>query len=173
MIAGRTNHLWQSTVFAILAALLTLAFRKHRANVRYWLWFSASLKFFVPFSLLIGLGSHVRWAPATKAIAPPAVSIAIEQVSEPFPETVSFTPMAPGRSDWAPVAMLAAWACGFAAIALIRLRGWLRIRAAVGASVPMDIPAAVAVRASQGCWSLASLDYFAPFSLCRKESRDA
>jgi len=43
------NHLWQSTVFAVAAGLLTLAFRKNRAQVRYWLWFSGSVKFFVPF----------------------------------------------------------------------------------------------------------------------------
>jgi hypothetical protein len=55
MITALTNHLWQSTMFAIVAGLLTLAFRKNRAKVRYWLWFSASLKFFIPFSLLINL----------------------------------------------------------------------------------------------------------------------
>jgi hypothetical protein len=31
------NHLWQSTLFAMAAGLLTLAFRKHRAPVRYGL----------------------------------------------------------------------------------------------------------------------------------------
>ena len=50
------NHLWQSTVFALLAGLLTLAFRKNRAQVRYWLWLSASVKFLLPFSLLLTLG---------------------------------------------------------------------------------------------------------------------
>ncbi len=45
MIAELTNHLWQSTLFAVAAGLLTVAFRKNRAQVRYWLWFSASFKF--------------------------------------------------------------------------------------------------------------------------------
>jgi len=48
-----TNHLWQSTIFALAAALLTLACRRNRAQVRYWLWLSASLKFLIPFALLI------------------------------------------------------------------------------------------------------------------------
>ena len=48
MIARLTNHLWQSTLFAVAAALLTLVFRKNRAQVRYWLWFSASLKLLFP-----------------------------------------------------------------------------------------------------------------------------
>ena len=42
MIAGYlpsfVNHLWLSTLFAAAAGLLTLAFRKNRASVRYWLW---------------------------------------------------------------------------------------------------------------------------------------
>lgn len=43
MIAELTNHLWQSTVFAVVVGLLTLAYRKNRAHVRYWLWLSASV----------------------------------------------------------------------------------------------------------------------------------
>ena len=58
MMRDLANHLWQSTFFAIAAALLTIAFRRNRANVRFWLWFSASLKFFVPFALLISFGSR-------------------------------------------------------------------------------------------------------------------
>ena len=34
------NHLWQSTAFAGVAALLTLALKKNHASVRYWLWFA-------------------------------------------------------------------------------------------------------------------------------------
>ena len=142
------NHLWQSTVFAAAAGLLTVLFRKNRAQVRYWLWLSASLKFLVPFSLLIGLGGH--WtAPAAK-MATPALSIAIEQVTEPFPEAVYFTPSASHRRDWEPVAILAVWACGLAMIATIRFRGWLRIRAAVRASASMEITALIEIRAAPG-----------------------
>ncbi len=150
MIAELTNHLWQSTWFAAIAGLATFGFRKNRAQVRYWLWFSASLKFFLPLTLLISLGSRLQWTPAANDAAPPAVSIAIEQVAEPFADTVSFAPPAPGARDWTPIAIFALWALGFAAIASIRFRGWLRIRAAVRASVPLDIPATVGVRASPG-----------------------
>jgi bla regulator protein blaR1 len=51
------NHLWQSTLFAITAGLLTLALRRNRAQVRYGLWLAASLKFLVPFSVLVAMGS--------------------------------------------------------------------------------------------------------------------
>ena len=52
-----TNHLWQSTLAAAAVALTTLAFRKNRAQVRYCLWLSASVKFLVPFVLLVSLGN--------------------------------------------------------------------------------------------------------------------
>jgi bla regulator protein blaR1 len=55
------NHLWQSTRFALAAARLSLMLRKHPARARYWLWLAASLKFLVPFSFLVDVGSHLAW----------------------------------------------------------------------------------------------------------------
>ena len=43
MIAGLTNHLWQSTLVAGLAWLVTLALRRDHARVRYGVWLAASL----------------------------------------------------------------------------------------------------------------------------------
>src|SRR6266567_1123705 len=138
MIGELTNHLWQSTLFAVAAGLLTVAFRKNRAQVRHWLWFSASFKFLVPFTLLMTLGSHLQWAPVTQKIATqigePAISFTMMQISHPFPATLPLAPSTPGARDWALPAILGLWACGFASVALIRFRGWLRIRAAVRAS---------------------------------------
>jgi bla regulator protein blaR1 len=146
-----TNHLWQSTLFAGVAGLLTVALRKNRAQVRYWLWLSASLKFLVPFSLLLGLGSHLQWTPAAlKIAATPAVAVPMVQITAPFPETTPMATSTPPRTDWTPFAILGIWMCGAGAIALIRFRGWLRIRAAVRASVPIEISASVEVRSSPG-----------------------
>lgn len=162
------NHLWQSTVFAAVAGLLTVAFRKNRARVRYWLWFSASLKFFVPFSLLIGLGSHLQTASPVPRIAAPAVSLAIGQAVQPFSETAPFVP-APGARDWVLLAIFAAWAFGFAAIVLIRFRGWLRVRAAVRASTPLTIPslipALIDVRSSPGLLEPGVVGFLRPILL--------
>jgi len=84
MTSEISNHLWQSTVFAIMAGLLTLAFRKNRAQVRYWVWFSASLKFMIPFSLLLTLGGYLGRSPAARSVAVPAITYTVEQVAEPF-----------------------------------------------------------------------------------------
>jgi beta-lactamase regulating signal transducer with metallopeptidase domain len=148
MISELTNHLWQSTLFAIVAGLLAVALRKNRAEVRYWLWFSASLKFFIPFSLLMNLGSHLDSVPAahkvTKIatqIATPSVSFTMEQITEPFPNVRSSAPFTSRTTvDWRPLLIVGLWACGFGAIALIRLRAWRLIRAAVRASTPVETP---------------------------------
>lgn len=59
------NHLWQSTLFAGAAALLTWTLRNNRARVRHCVWLAASCKFLIPLSLLIALGGAIprRTAP--------------------------------------------------------------------------------------------------------------
>ncbi len=165
MMGELINHLWQSTLFAILAWLLTLAFRKNRAQVRYWLWFSASLKFLIPFSLLLALGGYLGRSPAAKSIAVPAITYTVVQVAEPFPEA---TPPTPARTnqDWIPIALFGLWAWGLAGIALMRLRGWLRIRAAVRASIPLDMPFPVEVRSSPALLEPGVVGFFRPVLLC-------
>ena len=54
------DHLWQSSLFALAAGLLTLALRRNAARIRFWLWFAASLKFLVPFTALVFLGDDWR-----------------------------------------------------------------------------------------------------------------
>jgi RND family efflux transporter MFP subunit len=161
MIGEIGNHIWQSTTFALLAALVTLMFRNNRAHVRYLLWFSASAKFLLPFSLLIGLGSLLQPPQASKLppnlIAPAATMV---QVSAPF---ASNSPIltTPNR-DWLAIAILAIWVCGFAAIVLMRLRDWRRIRAAVRASTPVKIPAPIEIRAASGLLEPGVVGIFRP-----------
>src|SRR5690348_17341514 len=137
ILSGAANHLWQSTAFALAVALLVPAFRKNRASVRYWLWLGASLKFLVPFALLIGAGNALWQAipggSVGKAIAPSAVSQAVGQMVEPFAESVPFVAAAPhaSRFPWVFVALVGIWVCGVVAIVALRLRAWLRVRAAV------------------------------------------
>jgi bla regulator protein blaR1 len=150
MISASIHHIWQSTLFAAAAALLTLAFRRNRAQVRYWLWFSASAKFLVPFALLIGLGTHVP-RPAAQRTAVPVVSDWVLPAFEPpipGPASPTRDSRYPVPSPQSLISIL--WACGFAAIVLIRFRGFLRVRTAVRASTPVDIPAWIPVRSSPG-----------------------
>jgi bla regulator protein blaR1 len=55
------EHLVQTTLFAIAVFLITLVFRNNAATVRHLLWLTASIKFLIPFSLLIAMGSRIPW----------------------------------------------------------------------------------------------------------------
>jgi RND family efflux transporter MFP subunit len=55
------NHLWQSTLFAAAIWLVVLMMRKNSAAVRHRLWLAASLKFLIPFSVLVSIGSRFQW----------------------------------------------------------------------------------------------------------------
>src|SRR5690349_328026 len=147
MTDGLSSHLWQSTWFALAAGLLALAFRNNRAKVRYCLWVSASFKFLFPFAPLMTLGSHLGTAPVARRIAAPVFSVAVQRLAEPFPVGVSYSPVPHTTPvNWLPAALFAVWACGVLAIGLVRLRWWLRIRAALRSATPLDIPAAVEIR---------------------------
>lgn len=128
MISGIIPHLWQSTLFAGVAFFLTLVLRKNRAHVRYWVWFAASVKFLIPFSLLVALGSQVPWASEarTEWIA------VVDQIGQPLmaPSVVTQAVIANRETgtNYLPVAIFALWACGFAAITLNWLLHWWRMR---------------------------------------------
>jgi bla regulator protein blaR1 len=89
MLAVLGNHLWQSTLFAIAAGLLTLTFRNDGARVRHGLWLATSLKFLVPFSLLMTLGSRfaAHTAPTAAATAAPYWSVFMGRVAQPLSPT--------------------------------------------------------------------------------------
>ncbi|HVW06939.1 MAG TPA: M56 family metallopeptidase [Bryobacteraceae bacterium] len=154
MIQTLTAHLLQSTIFAAAAGLLTLAFRRNRAQVRYWLWLSASLKFVVPFTLLMSLGSYLETRmPAAhqiaSQIATPQVSYTLQQfTSAPFTYSAPFEAATPAAPDWIPFTLSVIWLCGFLTLALVRFQSWLRVRKAVRTSTRLEIAASVEVRSS-------------------------
>jgi bla regulator protein BlaR1 len=165
-----TNHLWQSTLFAAAAGLLTVALRRNRAQVRFWLWFSASFKFLIPFSLLMNLGSHLHWEHVAETISARPIPLAVRQIAEPFTDSAPFMDAAPGNTGWLLITIAAVWACGFTAIALTRLRNWQRIRAAVRSAVPvripaLQVPAKVAIRSAPGLLEPGVVGVFRPILL--------
>ncbi len=133
------NHLWQSTLFAALAGLLTLVLRKNSARVRHWVWVAASIKFLIPYAVLAAVGARIEWRTAP-AIAP-RVSAAVAQVSQPFALTADVSPLiaAPGARTILPEILLAIWACGFIGISITWLLRWRRIRSAVRAGTPIEL----------------------------------
>jgi len=139
MITALENHLWQSTVFCCMVALLMLMLRRNRAAVRHGLWLVASMKFLVPFSLLVSIGSHVEWR-TPPAVMQPQVSV-IEHISQPFappapPPLLVSVPTAPSRL---PAILFGVWLCGFAVQGLAWWRRWQHVRAALHDASPLPL----------------------------------
>jgi uncharacterized protein (TIGR03435 family) len=140
------NHLWQSTCFLLLAALLALALRRNHARARYWLWLAASVKFLVPFSLLVALGSHINLPHRTAAPAQAGIYVAVDEFSEPFVQGVDApvaaplaAPSATGRDmeHVLPRLLAAGWFAGFAIVLCVWAVYWRRVSAAVRHAVPI------------------------------------
>lgn len=136
------NHLWQSTLFVAVAGLLTLALGKNQAQTRYGLWLAASVKFLIPFSILVQAGSHFgRQTPS--AIPQSSLSSVIEQVSRPFALSVSFAapPAAqPSSANLILAILCAAWAIGFVILVSSWWQRWRVIRAALRTASPLHLP---------------------------------
>ncbi len=132
------NHVWQSTLFAGLAGLLTLAFRKNRARVRYGIWLAASCKFFVPLSWLIALGGLVRWRTAVEG-ASPNIAFVVETTQQFAAPVVSAHPLATPSHSMMPTVIFVIWVCGFVGISCAWWIRWRRIRAMVRNGPPVQV----------------------------------
>jgi len=136
------NHLWQSTLFAIAAGLLTLTLRKNHARARYWLWLTASVKFLVPFSLLTSVGNHLAWSRSSAGVTP-GLYLAMEQFGQPFARSAA-PPISPASSSmplWSLPHLLptlvSAWLCGFLMFFFVWGVRWRRISSALRAAQPV------------------------------------
>jgi bla regulator protein BlaR1 len=134
------NHLWQSTLFAAIAGFLTLLLRKNHARMRYALWLVASIKFLIPFSLLVLLGSHLAWSKAA-AFRPSNFSFAMQEISLPFaplhpaPAPATFLGTA---ARLFPALLLFVWLCGCATVLFFWCLRWRRVTAATRSASPAN-----------------------------------
>lgn len=130
LLPNLADHLWQSTLFLFAAGLLTLTLRRQSAATRYILWFAASLKFLVPFSLLVAVGS---WIGPHAPVHQTSGIYFVEQVTQPFTQSIS--PVHPAlvvasssarRFHW-PTLLLLTWLCGALILISIWLLRWLSL----------------------------------------------
>lgn len=156
--AALFSHLWQSTVFAGGVWLLSLALRCNQARTRYILWMAASLKFLLPFSLLISLGRHLPWHPGSSA-GQPTFSAFIEGVEQPLLGSASAlsgvhaartlaSAAAPGlapaaSAHWLPVLLILIWSCGSLLLATRWLVQWWQLRQAIRSATPLHLSAKI------------------------------
>jgi bla regulator protein BlaR1 len=147
------NHLWQSTLFAVVAGLFTLMLRKNQARARYWIWMAASLKFLVPFSLLVAAGSHLGWWRSSDGVEA-GMTLAMDEFSQPFTQpaipvrahavSAAASPFA-SVTHMLPALLAVLWLCGFAAVLFAWFVRWRRMSAAIRNAVQIDDGREVAV----------------------------
>src|SRR5688500_3201599 len=106
------DHLWQSTLFVVVAWLLTLILRNNAARVRYWVWFAASIKFLIPFSLLAALGSQLSWREAAMEPMDSGFLAVMQEVTQPLRTPEIALPSADYENFNWPLVILAIWAAG-------------------------------------------------------------
>jgi GWxTD domain-containing protein len=138
---GFANHLWQSTVFMVAVGALTLLFRRNSAAVRYRLWMIASVKFLVPFSLLVGIGSQMAWRTIPPAINS-GVPMVLRQIGQPF--VVSTVPTLPPAEVMAErmslygYFLVGLWIIGAASVVWMWWIQWKRIARIVRSAEPFE-----------------------------------
>lgn len=127
MIPALANHLWQSTCFAIAVGVFCYWLRRDGAHIRYWLWWIASIKFLVPFSLLTAVGARLAGA-APVGLVPETWTVTAVLVANPF---------AGEPGSWSPSAvLLGLWAAG-SVVLLVRLAAaGLRLQTIVAQARP-------------------------------------
>jgi beta-lactamase regulating signal transducer with metallopeptidase domain len=145
MFAAVALHIWQSTLVLIVAWMLALTCRRNAAAVRYTLWFTASLKFLIPFAFLNWMGDRVgRSLPKPPELDPTLMEtgrLLFGPAAPPFDEGVlpPFFALA-----------FAIWAAGAALLLLNWVRQWRAVRAmlAFAPLAPLDRPVPVRIAAS-------------------------
>ncbi len=140
-------HLLQSTCFAFAAMLLAYALRRNHASARFWIWFAASLKFAIPFSLLTSLGHRIDAPQVVAAAAALPGNIVQFATASTTLETSSLTRFG-DETIW-PYILFGVWASGVVLLVLRWALQWNRLRISAAAARPLNINAPIPVRATQ------------------------
>ena len=165
MTSAVLDHLWQSTLLALGVGLLTVAFRRARADVRHALWFVASVKFLVPFAALAALGRFLAPAVGSPVYATPE-AVFIERATQPFSQSFATGPAVFAAPHVDPAQILAAvWALGCAAVVLRWMVRWARVNSIVLSAAPASWPGPMPVLASSSLLEPGLVGFWRPVLL--------
>jgi len=140
------NHLWQSTLFAAAVALACSALRRNSPRLRYWLWLAASLKFLVPFAVIVSMGARVQFPPDTPSLH----AVTVQQISTyfaPVPVFPAAAPPARATLRW-PLVPGAMWLTGAMFLSFRWRRRWRMIHEAARGATRLAFGCAVPTLAS-------------------------
>jgi beta-lactamase regulating signal transducer with metallopeptidase domain len=131
------EHLWQTTLFVAVVALLTVLLKKNRAQVRYTLWLIASLKFLNPFSLLVAAGNYFSRLQAPGIESPEILFLIRGPFGAGAAADMASTNDLTLASRFAPAILLMVWAIGAAAVMVFWWLRWRRTMALVRTAAPL------------------------------------
>jgi bla regulator protein BlaR1 len=156
------NHLWQSSCFALLASVLAFLLRGNSPKVRYCIWLCASMKFLVPWALLVSLGSLTPWPRHRVASVVTSLPDTLVRIVEPFSPNPYPTVPRSAQIDWGITVLDFLWGVGFIAIAFTRCRSWCRVRAMLRAATPVKLPIAVPALIAPGAHEPGVIGFLRP-----------
>lgn len=117
------DHLFETTIFVVAMALLATALRRQPARLRHLVWLAASVKFLLPFSVLVILGASIDWS------GRPVIEIPVTSDPGPIPPIpVPVPTMTSATISTLPAVLAAVWISGIVAVLAIWIRTRLQTR---------------------------------------------
>lgn len=168
MSVALLDHLWQSSLFACGAWILTLCLSKNAARMRYGVWLAASVKFLIPFSLLVAIGERARPESMSEgvqvlgAIGQNAIAAALVS-----PASAAF-PVEGSSVTWLGLLGIV-WIVGFAALIARWYARWARIRKVVRSATPLAMAVPIPVMTSAAFREPGVVGIFRPILLLPAE----
>ena len=160
MLTEVVNHVWQSTLIAAVIAAFMTTLREHGAHVRYWLWWAASTKFLLPFSLLTWLGGALGRGRAP-LVDLGELPVTLSTIAEPMPAGGNWTSVG--------AVLLGIWIVGFTAVFGRWVARTIAARALLHSTVPyvdaLGNAAGPAIRSSAALVEPALVGVFRPVLL--------
>jgi bla regulator protein BlaR1 len=128
------NHLWQTTAVVAIVWAITSVLRSNSASLRFRFWLLASMKFLLPFSLLVAAGQHL-WPTRASTSPPQTLGTIVTRAVQPYRAlrangTVELPSPTASRLRIEGIC-LALWAFGACVVLVSWLRSWASLRCVV------------------------------------------
>src|SRR5206468_3682933 len=133
------THLWQSTLFAVIVGVATLALKRNHAAIRHALWLAASVKFLVPVAALTALGAAFGPTAPVKIVETEIVLVMNDAGSQ-LPLVMPFTPVPTAAPLMALLGTIVGivWLCGVVSVLVAWAARWRRVAAIARAGAAVD-----------------------------------
>ncbi len=126
------NHLWESTLVAVVAALVVRTIDPRRAALRHGIWLAASVKFLLPLSVLTAIGAAAGvWLPPLRVAAAAGSADVTGASAQRFAAEAMAAEPGSGAAMLV-LALAAIWIAGAMTVAAIRVRQVIVVRRLAG-----------------------------------------